>query len=434
VDLAGNIAVAVVNNINIDKTAPVITASRNPDPNANGWNNTDVTVAYMVSDALSGVDTVNSDSGDDVVSTEGYGQSASGMVMDKAGNTATATINKINIDKTAPIITAGRDPLPNANGWNNTNVTVSYLVSDALSGVDNDVSDYAADVIAAEGAGQSASGTVVDLAGNIAVAVVNNINIDKTPPVITASRDPASNVNGWNNTDVSVAYMVSDALSGVDAANSDFGTDVVATEGAGQSTSGMVTDLAGNTATVTVDNINVDKTPPVITVTAPEDGKTYDSTQTLDYDVSDFFDPKPVTEGPLSGTTYPDGTYEITIRSTDQAGNSTLKVLRFSIGGSTVESLDEGIPFDSYLPRYIPPYLEQIQPFRINPYINISGVGNQGLVYFYHPLTVSDYSAFDSFILEEGAYEFIDNSINLKGHDNLLPILENAKKKKKQIS
>jgi len=34
--------------------------------------------------------------------------------------------------------------------------------------------------------------------------------------------------------------------------------------------------------------------------------------------------------------------------------------------------------------------------------------------------------------LGEGAYEFINGNINILGHDGLLPILEDAKKKKKQ--
>ncbi len=420
----------------IDTTAPVLTWGMiDPEPNLYAWNNTDVNVFFTLSDNLSGVD-ASTRTSPLVFTLEGIGQTQSVTVTDVAGNSATFVSPALNIDKTPPVITAVRDPLPNANGWNNTDVTVSYTASDALSGINAGASDYADDLITTEGFNQSASGTVMDLAGNIAVAVVNNINIDKTPPVITASRDPLPNGNGWNNTDVTVAYMVSDALSGVDAANSDYGNDVVSTEGAGQSTSGMVVDLAGNAATTTVTNINIDKTPPDIAVSNPDNGNTYDSDQTLDYSVTDLLDPHPVTEGPLDGTNYPAGTYEVIIKSTDQAGNTSLKVLRFSIRAPLPSGPIEGpdiVPFRNELPRYIPPYLEQIQPFRINPYINLAGVNNQGLVYFYQPLTSSDTSAFDNFILEEEAYEFIDDNINLKGHDELLPILEDAKKKKNLI-
>ena len=41
-------------------------------------------------------------------------------------------------------------------------------------------------------------------------------------------------------------------------------------------------------------------------------------------------------------------------------------------------------------------------------------------------------SAFDAvFTVGDGAYEFIGDSLNLVGHDGLLPILEDLKKKKK---
>jgi hypothetical protein len=213
---------------------------------------------------------------------------------------------------------------------------------------------------------------------------------------------------------------------------------VLTKEAEGQSAGGMVVDLAGNTATATINNINIDKTPPEITVGNPVNGNTYDKDQTLDYTVADLMDPHPVIDGPGKGTSYTAGTYEVVIKSTDRAGNSSLKILKFSIAYPalpfTPSQSGGGIePFRNDIPRYIPPYLEQIQPFRINPYINVSGVANQGLVYFYHPLASSDYSAFDNFILEEEAYEFIEDSINIKGHDELLPILEDAKKKKNNL-
>jgi hypothetical protein len=53
------------------------------------------------------------------------------------------------------------------------------------------------------------------------------------------------------------------------------------------------------------------------------------------------------------------------------------------------------------------------------------------LALFYHPLTEYDMAAFDQFILEEGAYEFINGQINILGHDGLLPILEEIKKRHK---
>ena len=54
-----------------------------------------------------------------IVSDEGAGQVVSGTATDKAGNTATASVT-LNIDKTAPVVTASAAPAPNVRGWNTT--------------------------------------------------------------------------------------------------------------------------------------------------------------------------------------------------------------------------------------------------------------------------------------------------------------------------
>jgi hypothetical protein len=270
-DNAGNSGTGTVNDINIDKTDPIVTATRTPAANSYGWNNTDVTVSVdSASDALSGIDTTSSPV---VVSTEGAGQSANVSATDKAGNTGMATINDINIDKTAPLITADRSPAANANGWNNTDVTVSVSsASDALSGI---ASSDAPVTVTTEGANQSVTLTATDKAGNSASATVNDINIDKTAPIISASRTPAANGFGWNNTDVTASYTASDALSGLDASSPASGNHLFNTEGAGQSHTFSVTDQAGNSNSASVTNVNIDKTAPTITITTPANGGSY---------------------------------------------------------------------------------------------------------------------------------------------------------------
>ncbi|MDO9444125.1 MAG: PxKF domain-containing protein [Dehalococcoidia bacterium] len=222
-----------------DATAPVATATRAPGANANGWNNTDVTVTFSGTDNLSGVASCDAA----VVLGEGAGQSASGTCTDNAGNvSAPASVSGINVDKTAPVATATRAPDANANGWNNTDVTVTFSGSDALSGIDS----CDAAVVLGEGAGQSASGTCTDLAGNVSdPASVSDINVDKTAPAVTVTgvADGATYTVG----DVPAAGCeTSDGLSGV-------ASEAVLTVSGGPV--GMVTvecagaeDLAGNTA------------------------------------------------------------------------------------------------------------------------------------------------------------------------------------------
>src|SRR5205823_600519 len=182
----------------IDKTAPLISGSRTPAANANGWNNTDVAVSFSCADAgsvQSGI--ASSNVAGATVSGEGAGQSVtnSGACSDKAGNAASpATVGSINIDKTAPSITGSRSPQANLAGWNNTNVSVTFTCAETGS-VQSAVATntVAGGTVSGEGSGQSFTntGTCTDKAGNAALpATVGGINIDKTSPVITGSRAP----------------------------------------------------------------------------------------------------------------------------------------------------------------------------------------------------------------------------------------------------
>jgi hypothetical protein len=267
-DNAGNSSNPVsFSPIQIDKTPPVISGSAAPGANGAGWNNTDVTVSFTCADELGGSGIDGNTVAGATVSTEGSGQSVtnSGACTDKAGNTAdSAMVSGINIDKTKPVISGSATPAANTHDWNNTAVTVSFSCDDGLSGIATDT--VAGGTLGSEGANQSKTntGACTDKAGNTAdSAMVSGISIDLTKPVIAGSRLPLANGFGWNNTDVTVSFSCTDALSGTDA-NTVAGATVSA-EGSDQSVtnSGACTDMAGNTANpATVSGINIDKTPP----------------------------------------------------------------------------------------------------------------------------------------------------------------------------
>ena len=96
-------------------------------------------------------------------------------------------------------------PQPNAAGWNNTDVTVNFTCSDALSGV-GALSPVSA-VFSAEGANQSVAGLCTDRAGNSATTVMGGISIDKTPPVVTCSNN-APSLSPANHKMVAVQFGV----------------------------------------------------------------------------------------------------------------------------------------------------------------------------------------------------------------------------------
>jgi hypothetical protein len=244
VDNAGNTATDTVSGINIDKTAPTISGSASPAANANGWNNTDVTVTFTCGDALSGVLACEPDV---TLTGEGSGQSVTGTAEDYAGNTATDTVSGINIDKTAPTISGSASPAANANGWNNTDVTVAFTCADSLSGID--VCPDAV-VLSSEGAGQSASGTAYDKAGNDASTTVSGINIDKTAPDVSLVGGPADGGSYYfGSVPAPPTCTASDALSGLDGSCSVSGySNAVGTH----TVTASATDKAGNTSSASV--------------------------------------------------------------------------------------------------------------------------------------------------------------------------------------
>ncbi len=245
-----------------DTTPPTITwGAASPAANANGWHNTNVSLAFTLNDAGSGVASGHTAS-PLVFTTEGTGRTATVTATDFAGNTAIFRSPAVNIDKTAPAISfVSRVPAANGAGWNRTNPTVTWQCTDALSGA---AAAQVSQTLTTEGAGQSLTGRCADLAGNTAYDTRAGFNVDKTPPTLNwAAAAPAANAAGWHNTDVALPFAAADALSGV-AGTSHASPLTFAAEGRGVTQTITVTDVAGNTATFTSPAVNIDKTAPAI--------------------------------------------------------------------------------------------------------------------------------------------------------------------------
>lgn len=161
--------VLTIEIIGVDNDVPLISEGATIPPNSAGWYRAPVTLNFACSDRTSGISSCPSPV---LVSTEGANQIVSGTAADLAGNTAAASL-AVNIDMTPPNIIAIVNPPPDAGGWNSSNVTVSFACSDALSGVAACPSPV---YLTTEGANQNVTGTVTDLAGNVA-AVNVTVNI-----------------------------------------------------------------------------------------------------------------------------------------------------------------------------------------------------------------------------------------------------------------
>ncbi|GAB3763044.1 hypothetical protein FB382_001317 [Nocardioides ginsengisegetis] len=307
----------------LDNAAPTATATLNPAPNGAGWNKADTTVTWTASDnGGSGVANVSPTTS--TVSTEGT-TTRTTTVTDNLGNSATSAPVTVKVDKTAPTITGSRSPAPNANGWNNSDVTVSFSPSDATSGVKAATSPV---VLSSNGAGQSVTGSVTDNADNTASTTVSGINIDKVAPTLIGHPTTSPNANGWYAGDVAVAWTATDALSGVTTSP---GNSTISGEGTGLTAAQSVTDRAGNTSgsVQSTPAVRIDRTAPTTSLTAPPAWSPTDLTLTLvandglsGVDRTRF----ELDGGPTAtGTSVPvttEGTHTLSFWSVDKAGNT----------------------------------------------------------------------------------------------------------------
>lgn len=244
---AGGSSGPVSVSIKRDASKPSIGHTLSPAlPNANGWYKQDVTVTFTCSDGTSGIQSCTPAS----TLGEGGEQSVTGTAVDNAGNSQTDTVSGINIDKTAPTIGHTLSPsTPNANGWFNTDVTVSFSCEDALSGVTSCTVDGVSGnaKVLGEGANQSVTGTATDAADNTTSDTASGIYIDKTGPSVSLVGGPADGGTYYFGfVPAAPTCSASDALSGLDGSCSVSGySTAVGTH----TVTASATDKAGNTAT-----------------------------------------------------------------------------------------------------------------------------------------------------------------------------------------
>ncbi len=234
--------------IKIDKTAPTISGSVNPAAAGTGWYNIATgapTVSFTATDGTSGI---ASSSGPTTLGA-GAGQSVTGTATDNAGNTASATVSGINVDLTAPTISASATKADSsaytAGSWTNQDVTVHYSASDTGgSGIASVTPDQAFSVTTA-----TTSGTATDVAGNSASISFGPINIDKIPPTVTITTSSPYLLNqsgataSWTATDTGGSGLATPASGTIPVDTSSVGTGETVTAPAG-----TAMDNAGNSS------------------------------------------------------------------------------------------------------------------------------------------------------------------------------------------
>lgn len=278
-------------SVGIDSTPPTTTASVSPAANASGWITSNPTFTLTAVDPagtfadepVSGVEyvgyfgtnaanvAVGDTSPTSPLSVGFVGDGAYGFLYgatDKAGNTEEPKTFTFRVDATPPTIGASVSPAANASGWRNATTSVTFVCSDATSGVSSCGPSVPG---LGNGADQVVTGTAVDTAGNVTTTSVT-VSVDTIAPTIGASRSPAANAAGWNSTPVTVSFTCSDTPSGIASCTE---PTTLAANGSNQSAQGTAVDVAGNSAVATLSGVKIDTVAPSVTVTGVAEGSSY---------------------------------------------------------------------------------------------------------------------------------------------------------------
>ena len=145
-DNAGNASTATP-TVSLDRTAPTISGAPTTAPNGNNsWYTNDVTIGWACADPLSGVVACPASS---VISSEGSNLSAGASVSDKAGNSASTTVDGIKVDKTKPtnVTFVGGVKAGESHYFGSVPATPTCTAADAVSGVASCVVSGYSDVV-----------------------------------------------------------------------------------------------------------------------------------------------------------------------------------------------------------------------------------------------------------------------------------------------
>ncbi len=345
VDFAGNEEATKSLTVKYDNTAPGIALKSRTPSNAAGWNNIDVTVEWDCTDNGSGpVAAVVSDT----LRSEGSNLTANGSCADLAGNTTSASVTGIKIDKTAPTLNCG-----SANtDWHASDQSVNCRPTDGGSGLADEVNDanFNLSTNVAEGSetdsAQTGSRDVYDVAGNKETAGPFTFKVDRKAPTLSNLGVVAGTAgqNGWYISAVTNRFQASDGGSGfVLPPGKSYNIDVASGSSEGSAVSlasGAVSDAVGNSNPGIAVSVKIDLSDPTnIQFNGPADGDSYyfgdvpaaDTTCTANDAVSKLA--SCVVSG--YGTTV--GSHTLTATATDNAGRTATVTRKYTVDAWTLK-------------------------------------------------------------------------------------------------
>lgn len=310
----------------------------------NGWYRSAVEFSANASDATSGVASVVLSCGSNPCSVSAEGQNTVTITAtDYAGNSSSMS-ETVWIDTVKPLVSLSVPPADGLNGWYVSNVTATASGSDATSGIDvvrtrlnNGAWGGSSLTVTTDGVNYVYA-QAVDVAGNESDLVYATVRRDTVPPVASLNIPTPNGQNGWFISNPTVSAGGTDATSGVAVrqvrvnggawqSSAVIGTDGVHT------VEGRAQDYAGHWSSTVSSTVRVDSTPPTASVSLPPvDGQNgwYVSDVAIGAVGDDATSGVASREARLgSGAWQPngltittDGTHTVTVRVTDNAGNS----------------------------------------------------------------------------------------------------------------
>jgi hypothetical protein len=308
--------------VKLDKTPPNVAATASRAPDSNGWYNHGLTVSFSGSDGTSGVGSCSSAAS--YSGPDNSGAALYGTCRDNAGNTGTGAL-AFKYDATPPSVGGSAGRAPDANGWYNHALTVSFSGSDLTSGI---ASCSSPTYSGPDSASAAVSGSCRDNAGNTATAAVG-FKYDATAPVVKGTASRAPDANGWYNHALSVSFSGSDGTSGVASCSS--AASYSGPDNPGAALYGICRDNAGNTGSGALP-FQYDATPPTAIAgsagRAPDANGWYNHALTVSFSGSDLTSgiascSSPTYSGPDSASAAVSGSCR------DNAGNTATAAVGF---------------------------------------------------------------------------------------------------------
>ncbi len=223
-------------------------------PGNNGWYTSPVTVHISVDNTVTNSDcpvakTFNTSS-----------DSLNCSATDNQGGTWQLSL-QFKIDSTPPTVTSASVDRPaDSNGWYNHAVTITFIGSDAGSGI---ASCTSVSYSGPDSASATVGGVCKDVAGNTSSAGAFAVKYDATAPTVTATPARATDANGWYSHPVQVTFAGTDSVSGIASCTAP--VTYSAPDSASAAAAGSCTDQAGNKGTAT-STFRYDATGPNVTV------------------------------------------------------------------------------------------------------------------------------------------------------------------------